>query len=545
MGKSGKLRKKRRLESAVSQSALGGYSSSDDEGGSGAGKVAVDPLCPQRIDNAMACLLYFGHNFDQYQSADNKIVRTALFPLIEEQRSKFFDPAMKVENANERGGVAGVPYDLTAAVATFRALDEQRDVFRSKDLKPFRRALFPIVLACRTATGLKDHCVNVSGEISNALNLRQWEIVHHKLVEMKRARLVPKLGAIQRWVRQCGDVLPKELAIFLLSRIIDLTAESVLEEEHIAKLNQLYTVFSSGGDSSEQQLQYATPFVAAHRRAAAFHPEVLPTSPYPVSKVNFTVDSCVLGPDRRPPSSIDMNIYRSKADTIRFDRDHASWVCTCGLRPGANCGHCKGVYRDEVEGVTGAILLTGVLSPLECAQFIENAEMLGYYDDAVEGIEALVWIADDSLLRPIFDRCKNLLPQTAGIGKNIAGINPRLRLFRYGEGAVYRPHIDGSWTASGDASLATTDSDEIHSYYTFLIYLNGGFEGGGTTFFVSPPPSCKESESGCIMARSVKPVQGSILCFPHGVVEGSLVHEGSVVVGNGKKYVIRTDLMFS
>ncbi|CAM9232999.1 unnamed protein product [Ectocarpus fasciculatus] len=421
-----------------------------------------------------------------------------------------------------------VAFDLAAAVATFRALAEQMDVFRRKDLKPLRRALHPLVVAARSASGLKEHCVNLSGEISNALNLRQWETVFHKVLEMKRARMVPKLGALQRWVRQCGDVLPKQLAIFLLSRIIDLTSATGIDEAHAKRLTASYALFASDEkgepETASRQLVVMPPFLPAHRQG---HGSVL-SSPYPIKRDNFIVDSCVLGKDRRPPSSIDMNIYRAKKDAI------------------VACDTCHGVCSDEVPGVPGALLLSNVLSPAECAQLIQSAEMLGYYDDAVEGIEALVWISDDTLLRPIFQRCKNLLPQTSHNGKQVAGINPRLRFFRYGEGAVYRPHIDGSWTANGDAALLNSSADEIHSYYTFLIYLNGGFEGGGTTFFVPPSGTSGDySAEGSIIARSVQPVQGSVLCFPHGVVEGSLVHEGSAVTGNGKKYVIRTDLMFS
>jgi hypothetical protein len=48
---------------------------------------------------------------------------------------------------------------------------------------------------------------------------------------------------------------------------------------------------------------------------------------------------------------------------------------------------------------------------------------------------------------------------------------------------------------------------------------------------------------GVIEARGVKPRQGAVLCFPHGVSVGSLVHEGSAVA-NGVKYVIRTDALF-
>ena len=81
---------------------------------------------------------------------------------------------------------------------------------------------------------------------------------------------------------------------------------------------------------------------------------------------------------------------------------------------------------------------------------------------------------------------------------------------------------------------------DCYSKLTFLVYLNGGFTGGGTTFFLAG----KEGR-GCIDARSVEPRQGAVLCFPHGDAEGSLVHEGSKVEPGGVKYIIRTDVLYS
>lgn len=568
MGKNGKLRKKRRLESAQSSLRIESHSESDE---GSIDKIAIpsknvpsDPLSTSCIQNAVACLEYYVKCIHHYQAPECKVLRKSLFPLIDDQKSKYFDPVMKSSVYTVNDDIAEPDaslHDLSSAIATFLALGNNLEFFRSKDMKSVRRALYPFVVVARSASGVKDPCINISGEISNALNLRQWEVVFHKLVDMKRANIIPKLGALQRWVRQCGDIQPKELAIFLLSRVIDLTSATHLEEKDAIMLAETYNLYAAemdGDDSRPAQLIYLPPFIAFHRRNCVEERSICSSaSVFSVSMDNFEIDSCVLGKDRRPPSSIDMNIYRNKKDAIKFDRFDAEQLCVCHINNGSgsascqgnkfkDCNICKGVCRDEVEGVKGAILLSNVLSSTECEQLIRCAEMLGYYDDAVEGIEALVWIADKSFLQPIFERCKNMLPQQAVNGKKVAGINPRLRFFRYQKGAVYRPHIDGSWTANGDAALTSHDVNEVHSYFTFLFYLNDDFDGGGTTFFVAPSADGGiTSHSTAIVAHTVQPIQGSVLCFPHGVVEGSLVHEGSAVIGNGRKYVIRTDLMFS
>ena len=123
-----------------------------------------------------------------------------------------------------------------------------------------------------------------------------------------------------------------------------------------------------------------------------------------------------------------------------------------------------------------------------------------------------------------------------------AGINARWRLFRYTdkEGAVYRPHIDGSWPGSGFDANGRYCHDvhgDRRSRLTFLIYLTGGFEGGSTTFYMP------DGTTGAgLHARRVQPVRGAVLCFPQGNT-ASLLHEESAVI-RGEKVVIRSDVLY-
>jgi hypothetical protein len=188
----------------------------------------------------------------------------------------------------------------------------------------------------------------------------------------------------------------------------------------------------------------------------------------------------------------------------------------------------------------------------------------------------------------------------------LAGINARWRFFRYAADAVYHPHIDGSWKAGGFDSEGWYQEELHHdrcSQFTFLIYLNEGFDGGGTTFYGVNAPfdddkivsdnsisTGKQAACSCILSkdlqyaissvekgifpdaqcgecvhnifvRAVQPKRGAVMCFPHGRAAGALVHEGSAVNGgisnnSGKeetqqtpaskhfKYVIRSDIMY-
>ena len=204
--------------------------------------------------------------------------------------------------------------------------------------------------------------------------------------------------------------------------------------------------------------------------------------------------------------------------------------------------------RHDVPNVPGAFALTDVFSAKECAALRAAAHAIGWRRDEpdpsdpgrgrLDYCELVVW---PETAERIWDRIKMHMPAGA------AGVNARMRFFRYGPDTIYRRHVDGSWpdgrlTEEGeyvtDASKGT-----LRSRLTLLFYLSEGFLGGNTTFYTATP-----GHPGLISARGVAPREGCALCFPHGDAEDSPVHEGSAVgVGpNGvqHKYIIRTDVLF-
>eukprot|EP00956_Cyclotella_meneghiniana_P024055 scaffold47962_cov36-Cyclotella_meneghiniana.AAC.2 len=171
---------------------------------------------------------------------------------------------------------------------------------------------------------------------------------------------------------------------------------------------------------------------------------------------------------------------------------------------------------------------------------------------------------------------------------SVAGINRRLRVYRYapGEEESFAPHIDAGFPPGGssldddsahaspfllwDASHQYSQEREVVSRLTVLIYLNEDFSGGHTKFC---SPRCeldrssewnyatesnenaKESsqhfEDNII--ASIQPKTGSILVFPQAISEEAVeraryiwpLHEGSPVTSGARpKYVIRTDVLF-
>jgi len=181
-----------------------------------------------------------------------------------------------------------------------------------------------------------------------------------------------------------------------------------------------------------------------------------------------------------------------------------------------------------------------------------------------------------------------------GQSYSIAGINRRLRVYRYApnENESFAPHIDAGFPPGGvslddtentplassnnqkqpfllwDASDQYSQTSEVVSRLTVLIYLNEDFSGGHTKFY---SPQCEQDraldwidenvadkqhdndpfEDNVI--ASVQPKAGSILIFPQAVSEEAVerarylwpLHEGSPVTsGRRPKYVIRTDVLF-
>ncbi len=180
-----------------------------------------------------------------------------------------------------------------------------------------------------------------------------------------------------------------------------------------------------------------------------------------------------------------------------------------------------------MEIAEGIWTVNNFLSAEECAEWIEFAENIGFGDAPINvgfGAEAIVdnvrnndraMIDDKDKAFLLWQKAKEHLPKM--IYNHVAvGLNERLRFYRYEPTQKFSWHSDGSFSrANGEKSLLT-----------FMIYLNEDFQGGETVFIGNAK-------------TEIVPKTGLMTAFKH-----ELVHEGSVV-RNGKKYVLRSDVMFS
>lgn len=125
-----------------------------------------------------------------------------------------------------------------------------------------------------------------------------------------------------------------------------------------------------------------------------------------------------------------------------------------------------------------------------------------------------VMLDDPATSELLFGRLGPHLPPVLEREWALAGLNERLRFYRYRLGQRFAPHFDGCFRRS----------DAEQSFLTVLVYLNT-CAGGGATRLID-------------LDLEVAPAPGRCLLFNH-----HLLHEGAVVT-SGEKYVVRSDVMY-
>lgn len=175
-------------------------------------------------------------------------------------------------------------------------------------------------------------------------------------------------------------------------------------------------------------------------------------------------------------------------------------------------------------------LIHGFYTPEECDAAIARSEQAGYGDATINTARGVVLnrairdnarliVDDSSLAGTLWDRLCPLVPPAVERCR-VAGLNERFRFYRYDAGQRFAPHFDGYFER---------DNGE-RSQLTCLVYLNDDFSGGETKFY---------GEDRSTPRMAVVPERGMALIFAH-----QQLHEGAPVV-RGRKYVLRTDVMYS
>jgi hypothetical protein len=191
------------------------------------------------------------------------------------------------------------------------------------------------------------------------------------------------------------------------------------------------------------------------------------------------------------------------------------------------------VEKTLVEGHNDVFTLRGFLTPEECAAHVARSEAAGYGDAPVNTFGGpvvnkrmrsndRVVVDDPATAAALWERLGSAVPDRRGSWV-AAGLNERLRYYRYDPGQLFDWHFDGHYERSPDE----------HSALTVLLYLSGGFAGGATEFNFLTFGRIRDDP-----IVSVVPEPGMALVFAH-----RILHRGAPVV-SGRKYVLRTDVMY-
>ena len=176
-----------------------------------------------------------------------------------------------------------------------------------------------------------------------------------------------------------------------------------------------------------------------------------------------------------------------------------------------------------IEHINDVFTIQNLWSPVNCQQFIQKSEREGFEKALVNTVDGpvqmeefrnndrLFW-EDEDLAAQIWEAIEEFVPCDLGEYQAI-GLNELFRFYRYDINQQFNWHYDAPYQRNQNEQ----------SFYTFMIYLNDNFEGGGTAFH----------------GFEVAPKVGDGLLFSQ-----ELEHAGMPVIA-GRKYILRTDVMYS
>lgn len=175
--------------------------------------------------------------------------------------------------------------------------------------------------------------------------------------------------------------------------------------------------------------------------------------------------------------------------------------------------------------------IENLLSPDECSILLEKSELHGYgtthYPKAYRGNLRLM-TTDTSLSDAIWRRLEPLVPATLscnGATWDAVGLNECWRLAKYQLGDRFQGHCDASFSRN----------KQEQSMFTVNIYMNEGFEGGSTRFYLTDPSERKPD-------LAIVPKTGLCLLFRQ--PPGQQYYHDGEQLQSGLKYLFRSDVMY-
>ena len=156
MGKAGKARKRQRLERSLAEGVLRGEEVDEEElletespvDKSEVTNVPIIECNRTDKDILLEVLAVFVRNREEYRSKKLKVLRQKLFPLLDVQRDKFFEPEPPLapfssQKVRETLSIK----NIAACIRAVESLVINPALFQAVENKALRKAMHPLVLA--------------------------------------------------------------------------------------------------------------------------------------------------------------------------------------------------------------------------------------------------------------------------------------------------------------------------------------------------------------------------------------------------------------
>lgn len=296
--------------------------------------------------------------------------------------------------------------------------------------------------------------------MSHLLSLSLYSEALVALFEMHTLRIAPKLGALQRWVRECDATARPEVQLSdeerqdrqTVLRCLDMVLR-VCGGQPSPTRGTLATVLEDNTDGEESRdgvVQRVRPWRVRNDVVDKMSPPSpaqdaeplwdliqrgVTQSPASAAVNGFRIVQRTPGAERRPPNVYPCTVWASDAQ--------ASPVPFADL-PSCALGDVTPLSHPLIPTCR---MLLNVLPTSTCRMIIEQANALGWEPDQAAGGSAVdktsvlahnvVWLADESFVGKLFERIKPFVEERVNGGK-VRGINRRFRVYRYGARQVYR-----------------------------------------------------------------------------------------------------------
>jgi hypothetical protein len=350
-----------------------------------------------------------------------------------------------------------LPEEMETAVFVLRALAENPALLSSKEMKELKRGVYDLHRVMVEGATLG---ASLTSRITAALKDYRFTDALVLLFEMYTRGMRPKLGALQRWVRECDatsapDGSPGDAealrCLDMILRIANMTdgavegapaGKSVIARDHV-RYSRVWEARPPITDGSEVPIWERMCADTLYGPAGT-----KPALPYP----DFRVVNFITAVDRRPPNMYDSTVWGSSPGAIKL----------------TSAGERKAPSRVDVPGVPGAFVVLDVFTPDECLQIIQAAQAIGFEkDQAAEGSAMLktsilarnfVWLADKHFLDHFYGQIKPFVPPTAPVfdgvgGGSVRGINARFRVYQYNQNQLYRVSYDNTSNSNPSPTL--------------------------------------------------------------------------------------------